>query len=326
MTSVADALSAKGQMAADLAAGLAVLTQNEQLTFQSYDRWSNPLDGTVFWILDTKTAPLVVNGSLHVSQDQDQIEDETASVNRVIFTATQAIGDFAQIDPDSMWLCSYGELTIAFNSRSMYFQQADLHHYSGVSVMPAMMSQIVKDASQFVQTFQVVSNSLPFWLYLNVYDKPYSDGLTMPVTLYPSFLVPENMNPPYGVVHIEPGETVSSQGASFLDQTLGHWQLAQDNVRITLYGMTNDLAVTFLDFVLQYSYDWNTIGVINTPVIRDEKRFQTEISTIAMKKTIEFQVSYQQYAARNIVRQLITKSLQTYLPQPLVAGDVAYLD
>ena len=44
------------------------------------------------------------------------------------------------------------------------------------------------------------------------------------------------------------------------------------------------------------------------PVIRDHKRTQAEIMAIALKKSIEFDVSYYQQTADAIARQLITSA------------------
>jgi hypothetical protein len=138
------------------------------------------------------------------------------------------------------------------------------------------------------------------------------------VTLYSSFAVPENIQPPYGVVHIDPETTKAIASAPYLDQTLGHWQLCQERVRITLYGLNKWLAQKFLDFVYQYSYDYSYIGLIESPVVRDEKRVQPEIAALAMKQTIEFLVSYQQHQARDTARQLIETSIISVVPrQPL---------
>ena len=134
--------------------------------------------------------------------------------------------------------------------------------------------------------------------------------------------MPTNLVPPYGVVHIDPGSTEAVLGTPYLDQTLGHWQLATERVRVTIYGSRNSEAAEFFDFVNQFSYDQNLIGLRGTPIMRDEKRTQSELTVLAMKKTIEFDVNYQQHAARSLARQLINNAIVSYLPQPQVAGDV----
>jgi len=326
VTTAAEAAAAKSQLAAGLATGLNTLSLNQQVTFTQYTKFVNPLDGFVYWVIANPRNVFKTpkTSSLHYSTNRQQNEDETASVNQVILTSPTVINDLNAVAPDTLYIGSFNGLTFAFSSRGRYYQQADLHHYVGTAVLPALQSQIVNDVTSFDETTLIVSNSLPIWLGMNSYMPPYP-GFVCPLTLYSSYAVPENLVPPYGVVHIPPESTEALQGAAYLDRTLGHWQLAQETVRVTLYGARNDDVMTFLDFVNQYSYDWNYIGMRNCPIVRDEKRTQPEISALAMKKTIEFKVSYNQHSARNIARQLIKKALITYLPQPLVAGDVTIL-
>ena len=64
--------------------------------------------------------------------------------------------------------------------------------------------------------------------------------------------------------------------------------------------------------MLQYSRDTDNIGIMGASVIRDEKRTQVEASILAQKKILEFHVSYYQTTARDIARQLILSTQQTY--------------
>ena len=49
------------------------------------------------------------------------------------------------------------------------------------------------------------------------------------------------------------------------------------------------------------------------PVIRDVKRTQAEFSIIAMKKTVTFIVNYYQSNVETVARQLIEKSVPTFI-------------
>ena len=51
---------------------------------------------------------------------------------------------------------------------------------------------------------------------------------------------------------------------------------------------------------------------MNTPVVADEKRTQSELNTIAMKKSIEFEVNYNQATNRDIARQFIQSCVPTF--------------
>lgn len=136
--------------------------------------------------------------------------------------------------------------------------------------------------------------------------------LSQPVTLYPSYLVPANLPPPYATVHIPAETTRALQSAPRLGRTMSHHQLAIERVKVTLFGYNNLEVMNFLDTVLEYSVDFDLLGITNMPVPRDEKRTQRELNIIAMKKSIEFDVTYNQEAARRIGRQIIAQAIPTF--------------
>lgn len=315
MTTVNEAASnAKSSLAADLAAGVKQLSANQQITFTLYKKMVLPYDGFVFWVngnlivADANTPPILANihGSLHYSVELEQEEDASLSINTIVFTALTPCDIFQEIDPQYLYLANYNGIRFAFSSQGKYYQQADLWHYLGVAVTAVMETQIIDDVAQLDPCNQIVSNSLPIWLAMPSYRPPYP-GFTCPFPLYPSFLVPENEPPPYGSVHIE--DTKSLVEVATLGPLFGSQQLACENVRITTYGVNNCDIIQFLNFVIQYSEDWSYIGIMNMPIIKDEKRHQTELLTIAQKKCIEFKVSYLQQCVRDIARQYILKCI-----------------
>jgi hypothetical protein len=303
MTSAAEAAAAKGPLAAPLQAGVDTLSQNQEITFVRYKKMILPADGFVFWVnaaLIDPTNPLTttVKGSLHFATDQAQREDETFGVNHVIFTASRQIDEFNEVSPDTMYLGEFSGLRFSFASRGSYYRQADQHHYRGDAVYPAFASQIIDDVNGFLNRDLVVSNSLPIWLGLNE---------RMPV--YPSFLVSDNITPPFASIHIPPEATTALASGATLGNTLTRAQLCSDRVRVTIYGLRNSQALDYLDYVIASMSNSDAMGLQNIPVVRDEKRTQNELTVLAMKKTIEFQVSYLQNTARTVARQLITSAL-----------------
>lgn len=311
MTSVNEAASnQKPQLASQLDAGLDVLSAKQQITFTLYKKLVLPLDGFVFWVNssiivpDTNMPPTtqIVQGSLHYSTELEQDEDASISFNTIVFTAKTPCDIFQEIDPQYLYLANYNGIRFAFNSQGKYYQQADLWHYVGVAVTSIMETQIIDNATQLNSLCLIVSNSLPIWLFMPIYKPPYP-GFICPITLYPSFLVPENELPPYGSVHIE--DTKSLVETATLGPRLTSQQLSSETVRVTTYGVDNDTIVTFLNFVNQYSYDWGFIGIMNMPIISDLKREQPELLAIAQKKEILFKVSYLQQSVRNVARQHI---------------------
>jgi hypothetical protein len=303
MPSVNETVGAPHQLAAGLAAGLETLSENQQIEFTQYEQVVLPLDGYVFWVNSGVT--VLAQGSLHQSIDQQQNEDETMAVNRIVFTSKTLVDEFNDISPTSIYIGFFNGVRFSFNRRGPYYQQAGLYHYIGDAVYPAMESQIVDNPAVLIDLDPVVSNSLPVWLTLNKF---------MP--MYPSYLVPANIEPPYAAVHIDPGDTEALAAAPHFSSTMTHTQLAKDSVRITLYGMNSQQALDFQDYVFQYSMDTDDIGVMNMPIIRDEKRTQSELNIIAMKKVFDVDVSYYQTRVNTIARQFITEAVAQYLPQP----------
>jgi hypothetical protein len=304
-------LNNKPPLAAELAAGVQQLSGNQQITFTLYKRMVLPLDGFVFWVnynLVTPTdgdpaATKIIQGSLHFSTETEQEEDSTISMNTIVFTALELVDRFNQIDPQFMYLASYRGIRFCFNSQGKYYQQADLWHYVGVAVTSVMRPQIIDTLLQLNSLKLIVTNSLPIWLGMPAYVPPYP-GFTCPIAkIYPSYLIPANEIPPYAGIHIE--ETKALESIAFLNRTLGSSQLTSEIVRVTTYGVDNDDIVTFLNFVIQYSGDWGILGIMNMPIIIDEKHVQSEITAIAQKKIIEFKVSYLQQSVRDVARQFI---------------------
>lgn len=342
MVSVSESAStAKSQLAANIAAGVNALSQNQTVTFTKYVRVVLPLDGFVFWVkadilsasalfnagqfnrvtpnahpsVITPAPTIVVQGSLHYATENNQNEDETAGVNQVVFTALSPVTDFNEIGGNVVFIAALGDdgVQYAFNSRGPFYAQADTYHYMGTAILPAMRSQIINSPAQLDRDL-VVSNSLPLWLSFNQYRPPYPGLTTNGLMLYPSFAVPSNLPPPYGAVHIEPTNTRALQATAWLSSSLSHSQLTRDLVRVTVYGMRNEGILNFIDFVNQYSYDTDNIGIMNMPIVQDEKRTQSELNILAMKKTIEFEVSYYQTSIRQAVRQLLTSTIIDYEP------------
>ncbi|QGZ66360.1 hypothetical protein [Paraburkholderia acidisoli] len=309
MTLISEAASAPGQLAASLAAGVAQISDDQTVSFQQYTKSTLPIDGYVFWVATGTSQQF--SGSLHVLTDRHREEDQTIAANKMVFTATEEVSQLNAIAPGTMWVGSWNvdgtTLQVAFSETGANYQQAGLWHYRGFAVYPALSSQLVESAADLPPE-PIVSNSLPIWLSQTTFG-------TTTVPVYPSYLVPDNVVPPYIVAHVEPDMT---EAPSF---PIAQWpgnpvspnqlvqmsisQLAKDNVRLTLYGFTNQMAWQYLAMLIDYSVNTDNFGFGNTPVPRDEKRTQVEISALAMKKTIQIVAWYYQAAADAIARRLI---------------------
>jgi len=318
MATVSESLGNHSQLKSTLEQGLLSISESATVTFTKYVKRILPLDGYVFWLAGET---ITVQGSLHYSSSREMREDETISINRVVFTTTSPITPFNYVNQQLIWVATVNDIRFSFSNRGMFYEQAGLFHYSGDAVYPALASQLVSNLYDLSPDKLIVSNSLPAWLALQTYTPAW---LTIPnpgIQLYPSFLVPTNIVPPYGTVHIEPSRTDAIQAAPLLTINATHYQLASDHVRITLYGVTNNTALDFVDTVNQYTLNTDVIGIMNMPIMRDEKRVQTEIQSIAMKKTIEYDVSYYQTRINDVARQLIEEAFVQYTvaPYPVAA-------
>jgi len=326
MASAIEAATAKPQLGAGLAQGVETLSGNEQVTFTLYVKMVLPLDGYVFWVnasLLTDSAlynasqynkllydnypegvparQLVAQGSFHVNQEIHQLAERTTVYNHVIFTSLQEIQDFNLVNPQFLYIANYDGYKYAFSRRENFYKQADLYHYRGDTLYSIMNTQIIDSMTGFDTTSVIVSNSLPIWLSLNQF-----------FPMYPSYLVEQNLPPVYASVDINP--TTAIQDFPLLDPNSNPFQLTKDIVKIELFGVRNQEALNFVQYILDYSRNTDNIGLMNMPIMQDEKVTQPEMGIIAQKKTITFEVSYYQTTVNDIARKLIEHAFITITP------------
>jgi hypothetical protein len=344
MTTVAESRGAPTEFGAGLQEGVNTVSQDQTITFTQYVRVVLPLDGYVFWVnasllrepflfnfwefnaatyglIEGGRPPitLIAEGSLHYSSDAQQNESDSATVNPVIFTAEQEIKDLNAIAPNVMYVgVTPAGTRFAFSRRTAFYQQADLWHYKGDALYSTMGTQIIDTLADLAEHELIVSNSLPLFLAMWSYQSPYPMPGALPdCPIYPSFAVPENIAPPYVTVHIPPRSSRALQSAPWLDTLSDSYQLGMDSVDLTLRGLRNNAAIDFLNYLLQYSRDTNTFGLMSMPFIRDEKDTQKEFGILAQKKVIPLDVSYNQTRLAEVSRQLILEAFITATPNNL---------
>jgi len=328
MASAVEAAQAKPQLGAGLAQGVETLSGNEQVTFTLYVKLVLPLDGYVFWVnasLLTDSAlfnasqynkllynnypegvparQLVASGSFHFSSDVQMLEDRQTVFNHTTFTSLVEIADFNLINPQFQYIATYQGMRFAFNTRANFYKQADLYHYRGDALYSVMNTQIIDTMTGFDTQSVIVSNSLPIWLSLNQF-----------FPMYPSYLVDQNIVPAYAAVDINPSLTTALQDFPLLDPDSNPFQLVKDTVKITMYGIRNHEALNFVQYILDYSRNTDNIGLMNMPVMQDEKMTQSELGIMAQKKTITFEVSYYQSTVNDIARKLIEHAFMEITP------------
>ena len=299
------------QAAGALRDGLEVSDANAEVEFQAYTAVVLPIDGFNFW---QPTVRRAFKGSFHFSQEVQQNVDETVGFATVRFSTPSPITEFDG-PINTIWIARHRGFRYAFSQQQGFYQQAGIWHYWGNSILPAFESTLLDQGNTIDINQAVVSNSLPAWMALNTYQNPLSDKIKkLGFMLYPAYLLPGNLVPPYGVIDIGENDTSAIQSVPYIDpKTRSHWQLAKDTVRITLYGLQNNAALDFLDFVNQYILMTDAFGLMNMPIVRDAQRFQAEQQTLAMKKVLTYEVSYYQARIQTIAQQLIEQVLITYI-------------
>jgi len=323
MATVTEAFKSKTQMGATLGDGVDVVSNFQEITFTLYRKLTLPRDGFVFWVrgsivndaallnrglLNQDVAivalprTITARGSLHYATMLSQNEEQTLATNRVIFTSQVEVTDLNMVDPDVMYLAEIDGVRFSFSNRGPFYEQAGLWHYQGDAVYADLATQIVDDPSTFDPNQLVVSNSTPIWLAINSTPFEAWDLIRKPsAPLYASYLLPANAEPPFVSVHVDPNSTKSILAGTRMDRGGSSSQLCTESVRFTLTGMGNDAAYDLLDFLGQYTLNNpGVVGIMNSPAVRDDKRGQVELQTLAQRKFIDLEINYYQSRSRAI--------------------------
>jgi hypothetical protein len=298
------------QLSGVLQSAVETISAGQEITFRLYVRQVLPLDGFVYWINAAIITPeerdrmrvinpleTTIKGSLHRQVVSEQNDTTSRDVNSIIFTPVEKIDDFNIQDPDSVYLGEYEGNQFAFSRMESRYSQAGILHYRGMAILPTMRSQII-DNPDDISDEQIISNSTPIWLSLKQF-----------ATVYPSFLIPSNLKPPYIAADVRSTSPLQLAPATVDGK---RYQFAQDSVRVTLYGFTNQAALDFVDFVVNKALDDEDYGITNIPIISDAKSNQVEINALAKKKIVDFDVNYYQATTREMSRQLIREVLFNY--------------
>ncbi|EJY5568339.1 hypothetical protein OGI41_004711 [Salmonella enterica] len=297
--------TAKNELNAALTQGLDDISRFQVVTFTKYIRKVLPLDGFVFWVKasvlssapDSEPDTVNVKGYLHLTTESIQDDEQLYDRNVVTFTAQADIDPFNDIGSDVLYIGEFFGIQFSFSRRTGLNEAANLYHYSGEAIFPYMRSQIINSADDIDLADVVVSNSLPIWLSLSQF---------MP--MYPAMLSVQNLVPPYATVKC--GEPSPVAGAFWLDEKQNQYQLVSEDVTITVTGLRNAAVEDFLRYVQDYTLsDKAEMGVMNIPVIQDERITQNELNIIAMRKKVKFKVNYYQQRMRNVARRLITSAI-----------------
>lgn len=300
------------QLSGVLQSAVETISSGQEISFRLYVRQVLPIDGFVYWVNASIispeemarmniTAPLTasIKGSLHRQVVTEQSESMSRDVNNIIFTPIEKADDFNVEDPNAIYLGEYEGTQFAFSRMESRYTQSGIYHYRGMAILPTMRSQII-DSPGDISDEQIISNSTPIWLALKQF-----------ATVYPSFLVPSNLRPPYIAADVR--NTMPLAMAAHYDTgSQQRYQFAQDTVRITLYGFSNQMALDYVDFVVNKALEDEEFGITNMPIPIDVKSNQVEINALAKKKIVDFEVNYYQQTTREISQKLIKEAIFNY--------------
>jgi hypothetical protein len=316
-----------------LVGGTKTLSANQVVTFTQYTKYVLPVDGYVFWYPTEGVPPLKVPGSLHYIVQQSQEVDQVRGINNVVFTAEKSVTEFNLLSDRVLWIGTPpagmdnqgAPFLFAFNQRGSYYQQSDLHHYTGTAVWPTMQTQILESAAD-LPTDKILSNSIPLFMSLTGTASSTIKPSWLPptvYTVYPEYLSAENAAPPYISVEVKTTESLQIQAYRYNlpDGTAARDQLVKDTVTIHLWGMNHIQATEYLDYLMWYFETYGaspavtSMGLMSDPVIKDVAVLQSELATRSQKKVIELTVSYYQSAALTAAMTLILSTIPSFSVQ-----------
>jgi len=281
--------------------GYQKLSGQQKITFTRYIKQILPVDGFVFWVraelLDPDFAPysqITMQGTLHQSVNQTQEATKTNAVTSIILTVNKPIEELKEVDSQDLWLGEYNGSKFSFNVQNAFYDNANQYHYAGDAVYIENYPAIIDDLADLDLTNAVISDSTIFWLLLD-----------LPFTVYPSFLVPTNIKPPYAVVEIDQQKPLNARPT--YDDNLTSTSHIAERATITLYGVRHNAAIDFIQSVELSHFIDGYFGIMNIPIVKDEKIPQSEINTVTQKKTIEFIINYEQKRLRDEAIKLVEK-------------------
>lgn len=295
-----------------LKGGLDDISYNEDVIFHEYRRKVLPLDGFLFWV---KTyVSRTVSGSLHVSTHSQSTEIENYDLSQLVFSTTENIHTFHSTQADRVWVGHVGPIRFLIGAQKNTFKEAGLFHYSAETIPPSHRPQFIETEAELDGYTPVVGTSLPLFLSLPTDTTPALNWCPWPkdVPVFPSFSAPDNQEPPYIIVHNDPHK-VQSAGMGAVDPLTGDThQILQEHVRLTLVGLPHTQAANVRDYILHWALlHSDVLGIVNTPVLTDEKRALNEASALAMIKTLELDVMYSQNTVRHTALKLINTAKVT---------------
>ena len=300
-----------GILSAQIDAAVGLLSQGRTFDLVTYSKFTNPVDGYVYW-LKTDTVEKVA-GSLHNSANQDQTADETINRNTIVFTTMERIKAFDSIDPDEIRVISValddpalvdtGPLLIGFNIANNFYQQAGAYHYIGQAVYPQFRTFFIDDPEEWGASL-VPANSLPILL-----DQLADYG----IPVYAAYAVPPNVQGPYLSIDIQQSTTLQAMPGFYeeITKTGTIWHVEsfrRDMVELIAYNIKSADVQGLVAHIYDASARPALFGLMSAPQVSDLAAVQSEYGIRADKKSVKMDVSYWLSASVESVRKTITQA------------------
>jgi hypothetical protein len=266
----------------------------KNITFTKYVRRVLPVDGWVFWVksslIEGEVAPFskVYLCSTHIQRNQTQEATKTNSISSIGLTVNKKIEDLHEVNQSVMWLGEYQGVKFSFNAQANYYEEANIFHYAGDAVYIENTPNIIDDIEDLDLDLEngIVTNCIPIFITLN-----------QQVQIYPAFLAPTNLKPPYATIEVKDTRGIAA-GQSynpFEDSSLLSW----DKVELTIYGLRKKQLSDFLKYLENQQLVTEAFGMYWLPSVQNENVPQSEINVLTNKKVLNFDVSYTFNAVRS---------------------------
>jgi len=272
--------------------GYQQLSGQQKITFTKYVQRVLPVDGWVFWVkaslIDGEAAPFtkVYSGTLHQSVNQTQEATKTNAVTNIILTANKPIDELKEVSATVMWLGEYDGSKFSFNVQNAFYDNARQYHYAGDAVYVENTPNIIDDIDDLDLENGIVTNCIPVFITLNEQ-----------VQIYPAFLAPTNLKPPYATIEVKDTRGIAA-GQSynpFEDSGMLQW----DKVELTIYGLRKKQLSDFLKYLENQQLVTEAFGMYWLPSVQNENVPQSEINVLTNKKVLNFDVNYTFDAVRS---------------------------
>lgn len=265
--------------------GYQKVSGQQQITFTRYVEKILPIDGWRFWVkaelLQNEPAPFsqVIPCSVHQSVNQTQEATKTNAITSIILTTNQEIENLKEIGQTALLIGEYKGSKFSFNVQSAFYDNANLKHYSGDAVYTENLDNFIDDIDNLDLENGIVTNSIPLFLTLNDI-----------VQIYPAFLVPTNLKPPYATIEVKESKGIAA-GATyneFEDSRLAQW----DRIELNIYGLRKKQLSDFLKYLETKQLETHAFGLYWLPSIQNQNIPQSEVNVLTNKKVLTFDVNY----------------------------------